>query len=302
MTSTHNTIGFFIIDKPAGLSSHDVVGQVRAITGIKRVGHTGTLDPFATGVLLVPIGSATRLTEYTHSLPKTYEAEITLGATSDTDDLTGQITQTLSTPQGCRKGEIQATLQKFVGEIQQIPPAYAAIKVKGKKLYQYARQGKAVAIKPRTVTIHSIELLEYAYPIIKIRVTVSAGTYIRALARDIGKALKTGAYVSALRRTAIGKFTIQDSNKLSQITSENWPQLTHNPIELVGHLPQIKVDATNVAKLQQGREVQVSSPEKGRLGGVVFSRMQPPLSSAGPKMTNGAAKCARPFTLCAMPS
>ena len=266
MTTPHNTIGFFIIDKPPGLTSHDVVGQIRKLTGIKRVGHTGTLDPFATGVLIVPIGSATRLTEYTHSLPKTYEAEITLGATSDTDDLTGQLTQTHGTPQGCTMGEVQTALQKFTGQIQQTPPAYAAIKVKGKKLYQYARQGKEVEIKPRSVTIHSIELLAYAYPIIKIRVIVSTGTYIRALARDIGKTLETGAYLSALQRTAIGKFTIQKAKKLSAITTENWRQHLCNPKDLVRHLPQVKLDNVNVAKLQQGSEVTHGTPDGCTMG------------------------------------
>lgn len=254
MTSSYNTIGFFIVNKPADLTSHDVVSQIRQITNLKRVGHTGTLDPFATGVLLVPVGPATRLTEYTHSLSKTYEAQITLGASSDTDDITGHITDSSITLKP-DKQTIENILKQLIGTLEQVPPAYAAIKVKGKKLYEYARQGKEVTTVPRSIIVHSIKLLEYSYPTMKIQTTVSTGTYIRALARDIGKELKTGAYLSILCRTAIGKFTIQDSVKLSDITAENWLQHLHNAKDLVEHLPQIRLNETNVAKLQQGREV-----------------------------------------------
>lgn len=251
---TEKTIGFFMIDKPEGITSHDVITQIRRTTHLKRVGHTGTLDPFATGIVLVPIGSATRLTQFTHDLPKTYEAEITLGATSDTDDITGNITPVTSTQQPTRE-EIQSVIQKFIGQIEQLPPHYAAIKVKGKKLYEYAREGKEVERKFRPVTIHTLEILSYTYPSLIIRTTVSSGTYIRALARDIGIELKTGAYVSALRRKQIGKFMEKNSIKLSDISTKNWTSHLHNPKDLISHMPQITVDETSVAKLQQGREV-----------------------------------------------
>lgn len=252
--------GFFIINKPTHITSHDVVAQVRRILGMKKVGHTGTLDPFATGVLLVAVGSATRLIQYTHDLQKTYQATITLGATSTTDDLTGIITPTPhGTSTGCNVGLISATLQKFTGHIEQIPPAYAAIKIKGKKLYEYAREGKEVDRKPRAVTIHSLELLNYTYPEIRIQATVSTGTYIRALARDIGANLKTGAYVSQLHRSAIGDFTDKKTIKLDTLTSENWSQHLHDAKELVAHMPSIILNKKNVAKLQQGREVTIDS-------------------------------------------
>jgi tRNA pseudouridine55 synthase len=248
-----NTIGFFIIDKPPHLTSHDVVSHIRHLTGIHQVGHTGTLDPFATGILLIPIGAATRLTAYTHSLPKAYSAQITLGATTDTDDLTGTLEKGNSHQPTLT--EIKTCLEQFKGEIQQLPPSYAAIKIKGKKLYEYARQGKEVERKPRAVTIHALDITSYTYPHITITTTVSSGTYIRALARDIGRSLTTGAYLTTLRRTSIGEFTEKNAVDLHSLTAENWPTHLHNAHKLVSHLPHLILNAANVAKLQQGREV-----------------------------------------------
>jgi tRNA pseudouridine55 synthase len=257
--------GVINVDKPAGITSHDVVARVRRLLPKKtKVGHTGTLDPLATGVLLVAVGSATRLIQFTHGWPKTYETEITLGATSDTDDVTGRITKTppnlpLSGEEKKfppDKGEVKGVLKKFTGTIQQTPPAYAAIKIKGKKLYEYARAGEQVEIKPRPITIHALELLEYTYPTLQLRVRCSSGTYIRALARDIGETLGCGGYLTTLRRTAIGSFDTLGSIQLNSLTSETLPQHLQPPQALVAHLPPVVLSAPNVAQLRQGRAVQ----------------------------------------------
>ncbi len=249
--SNHSISGVLNINKPKGITSHDVVEQIRRLINQPKVGHAGTLDPFATGVLLILIGSATRLGEYVLPLPKTYTAEFTLGATSNTDDITGIVDDTANPPVPTRK-EVSSMLRTFVGEQHQVPPAYAAVKIKGKKLYEYARAGEPVLASPRTVRIHEITLLTYTYPRLQVEAIVSSGTYIRALARDIGEVLKTGAYVSTLQRTAIGQFDIKHSILLKNLTPQDL--LTHlvPPQELISHLPAIMLNQANVAKLQQG--------------------------------------------------
>lgn len=246
--------GFFIIHKPQGKTSHDIVAAIRRLTGTKKVGHTGTLDPMATGVVIVPLSSATRLIQYTHGFTKTYEATMTLGATSTTDDAEGGITPENIGSQPTQTA-VEDALSTYAGKSQQIPPRYAAIKIRGKKLYEYARQRKEVARTPRPITIHAMTLLKYAYPLLTIEATVSTGTYIRALARDLGKTLGTGAYVSALHRRAIGPWTDNQAVSMEDINSNNWHQHLHPIHELVEHLAPITFTPANVVKLQQGRAV-----------------------------------------------
>lgn len=250
-------MGFILLDKPAGITSHDAVRKVRQIFGIKKVGHAGTLDPFATGLLIVLLGPATRLAEYLLDLPKTYGAEITLGATSDTDDVTGKIfsTKVSDIP---TENQINQILKTFTGLTQQIPPTYAATKIKGQRAYHYARRGESVPQKPRPIKIYDIKLLGYQYPKLKLRVTCGRGTYIRALARDIGAALKTGGYCSNLRRLAIGKFAVKDAYKMTDLPTK----LSTAPLAdklLVDHLPKIILSPDNVAKFKQGKAVEVAS-------------------------------------------
>lgn len=196
--------GFLLIDKPSGWTSHDVVAYLRGKLGVKKIGHAGTLDPFATGLLIVGVGPATkRLSEFL-KMDKSYEATIRLGARSDTDDRTGTITPTSPPPVEQREETIRQALGRFVGTIEQVPPAYSAKKINGEKMYDLARRGIVVEQKPVAVTIHSIELLDYHWPLVRIRVAVSSGTYIRALARDLGEKLGIGAYLEELRRTSIG--------------------------------------------------------------------------------------------------
>jgi len=214
-----------LIDKPAGWTSFDVVakirGQIRAQyreRGEKptkrqlRVGHAGTLDPFATGLLIILKGDACKRAGEFLKLDKVYEATIRLGQTSTTLDPEGEITSV--SDREPTEAELVQVLEQFVGEITQTPPIFSAIKVDGKRAYKLAREGKAVEIPARTVTIHSVELLDYTYPDVKIRVHVGSGTYIRTLAEDVGKALGVGAYCAALRRTRVGEWDIKNASNI----------------------------------------------------------------------------------------
>jgi tRNA pseudouridine55 synthase len=207
--------GFLLVHKPSGMTSHDVVDAVRRARGTRRVGHAGTLDPMATGLLIIGVGEATKDLGKLTKLPKTYVAELTLGATSTTDDAEGIIEEVRSTKQEVRttptRTEILSILQRFYGEIEQVPPAYSAVKVRGVRAYRRARRGEHVILKPRQITVHAAELSSYAFPLLTVRWTVSSGTYIRALARDIGSTLGTGAYLSKLERTAIGPYGLRDA-------------------------------------------------------------------------------------------
>ena len=224
--------GFLLINKPIGPTSHDVVDMVRRATGIRTVGHAGTLDPFASGLLIVGVGrEATRQLDQFKNLPKTYIATIRLGARSDTDDRTGQIEGSRIKNLELSSEKIEKLIQSFIGEVEQTPPMYSAKKIKGQKLYEIARQGRTVERKPANVTIHSIELLDISdteklknCPTIKLKINCSSGTYIRALARDIGEELQCGAYCEELTRTAIGPYTLSEATTLEQLTPLTWQQ------------------------------------------------------------------------------
>ena len=209
--------GLLLIDKPAGWTSFDVVNFVRKhvapLVGKKpkntKVGHTGTLDPAATGLLVLVIGSYCKRAQEYSKLDKTYLFTAELGKTSTTGDAEGELTN-VSTDQPTA-AVVAAACQRFVGQIEQIPPAFSAIKVNGQRAYDLARQGKAVRLEPRQVTINSLEVNEYAYPLLRCQVDVSSGTYIRTLVEDIGKVLGCGAYTTELRRTRVGKFSIDQA-------------------------------------------------------------------------------------------
>lgn len=204
------------VDKPAGMTSFGVVARVRRVLSEKagkkiKVGHTGTLDPFATGLLILMAGKATKKAMEFTKLDKVYEATIRLGATSSTGDPEGEIV-VKSTTVGYSLQQIEDTLRKFVGKIEQRPPIFSAIKIDGQRAYKLARAGKEIEMPTRTVEIFSIDLLDYSDPYIKIRTHVSSGTYIRTLAEDIGKELGCGAYCTELRRTKIAEYNIEDLN------------------------------------------------------------------------------------------
>lgn len=215
--------GIFLIDKPPRWTSFDVVarirGQIKRETGLKKpkVGHTGTLDPLATGLLIIVVGSYCKRAEEFSKLDKVYEVTVKLGETSTTGDEEGQKSKISdSTP---TREALEAVLEGFRGEIMQIPPIYSAIKVNGQRAYKLAREGKEVKLDPRPVTIYSITDVEYSYPEVKFTTKVSSGTYIRSLAEDIGNELGTGAYMSGLRRTEVGRFSIADALKPDRIGS-----------------------------------------------------------------------------------
>lgn len=205
-----------LINKPKGPTSHDIVDEVRRITGERRVGHAGTLDPFAEGLLIVLVGrEETRKQNKFIALPKVYEATFTLGEERTTDDVTGKIRSVKLKVKNQKlkinEKQIKKTLKKFEGEQMQIPPKFSAKKIKGKKAYELARRGKEFELEPKKVKIYYIKLLDYNYPELLIETKVSSGTYIRALARDIGRELGTGAYASGLKRTQIGNYELKDA-------------------------------------------------------------------------------------------
>ena len=211
-----------LIDKPAGMTSFGVVARVRRLLsqragGKVKVGHTGTLDPFATGLMILLVGKGTKRSNEFLKLDKVYEAEIVLGATSTTGDPEGEITETTNRTDEIAKTELEATLAQFTGEIQQIPPAFSAIKINGQRAYKLARKGEEVIMPARTVTVYSLELVEYSYPVVKIRAHVSSGTYIRTLAEDIGQTLGVGAYCRELRRTKVGDYAIEQAASLNDL-------------------------------------------------------------------------------------
>lgn len=210
--------GILIVDKPSGITSHDVVQRIRRISGVRKVGHGGTLDPLATGVLPVLIGSATKLADSVIGGDKEYLATIKLGETTDTDDSSGTVIEKNELPADLEK-RLNNILPAFVGKIDQAPPVYSAIKKNGRKMYKIARKGGKVALEPRKVEIFSLTLEKVSPPLLKIRVKCSKGTYIRALARDIGARLGCGGHIVELRRIASGGFRIDNALKLDEIST-----------------------------------------------------------------------------------
>jgi len=213
--------GFILIDKPPGITSHDVVDRVRRVTGIRKVGHGGTLDPFATGLLIVGVGrEATRELGNIIGKDKEYEATMILGAVSDTQDRDGKIEKTggaLPTEE-----RLRTVMTGFTGALKQVPPMYSAKKIGGKKLYELARAGLEIEREPVEITIRALELMAFDLPAASFRVRCSSGTYVRTLAHDIGQTLGCGAYLDELRRTVIGEWRVEDAVKLEKLDEENW--------------------------------------------------------------------------------
>ena len=207
---------FLVIDKPPGITSHDVVAAVRAVTGVKKVGHTGTLDPFATGVLPLALGAATRLIQFLDESIKVYDATIRLGSATDTGDPTGEVVRTAPVPE-VSDDDIAQVLQGFLGERMQVPPAYSAVKVRGKPMYAYARKGEAVEAPARPITIHDLELLSHDGDEFRILITCSRGTYARVLADEIAVALGTAGHLVALNRPRSGPFHLEDALSMPQL-------------------------------------------------------------------------------------
>lgn len=244
--------GFYNINKPVGPTSHDMVAALRRrLPRRTRVGHAGTLDPFADGVLVVCVGPATRLAEYVQTRPKTYRATVRLGATSDTDDPTGTVTPTAAAEPPTTE-QVHQVLARFRGTVRQVPPAHSAVHVNGQRAYRLARRGQPVDLPERTVQVHGLELLTRREWELDIEVRCSTGTYIRSLARDIGEALGVGGYCQSLTRSAVGDFTLDRAKNPEQIDLEADVLPARLAVE---HLPQFTLGPDALAAVCQGKQV-----------------------------------------------
>jgi tRNA pseudouridine55 synthase len=270
--------GILIIDKPAGMTSHDVVARVRRTLSERRVGHTGTLDPFATGVLVVLVGRATRLAQFLSGAEKEYEAAIRLGYATDTGDITGVRIETEShakaqSTQSFGKEEIESALASLRGEIEQTPPMYSAKKVGGRKLYELARRGEEIERQPVRVTINELTAITHNGALLnendddardlRVRVVCSAGTYIRTLAEDFGKQLGVGAHAAELRRTRAGEFAIKDATTLDRLNEQaqtgSLGELLISPDAALSHLPAVELTPDDARRVGQGIDLSVES-------------------------------------------
>jgi tRNA pseudouridine55 synthase len=244
------------LDKPEGPTSHDVVRAVRKAVGDRRVGHTGTLDPFASGLLLVCVGRATRLAEYLSAQDKSYEAVAQLGVSTDTLDREGEVVQERAGWETLDTRRIDTVLERFRGEIEQVPPQFSAKKVGGVAAHRRARRGESVELAPARVRIDTLEIAHMDLPRLRLRVTCSSGTYIRSLAHDVGEALGVGAHLLSLRRTAIGSFRVEQALAYDHLAEPaRVADAALEPIEALGHLPTVDVDEADVARILHGGDV-----------------------------------------------
>jgi len=247
--------GLLLIDKPTGPTSHDVVALVRRGAKERQVGHAGTLDPLATGLLVVCVGSATRLSEYLLNKDKRYLAHVRLGQSTNTYDAAGAITAT--SERLPERAAVEAALINFRGPVWQRPPAFSAIKRGGQKLYELARRGEAVELEPRRVTIYHLEIVEWAPPICVLEVLVSAGTYIRSLAHDLGQALGCGAHLAALRRTHSGQFAVAEAVTVEALQTEfaagTWAARLKPLAAAVPDWPTLALSAEEARRVQNGQ-------------------------------------------------
>jgi tRNA pseudouridine55 synthase len=246
--------GFLVVDKPSGLTSRDAVNRAQGwFPRRARLGHTGTLDPLATGALVLAIGNATRFSEYVQEMDKVYRTRLVLGATSDSDDADGTLTA-VAGAEPPERTAIDRAIYSLVGEIEQVPPAYSAAKVSGRRAYDLARRGEEVELQPRRVRVHAIEVQAYDYPRLDLEVRCGKGTYIRSLARDLGEQLGCGAYVEMLRRMRVGPFEAADGIGLDADSAMARGRLL--PIEEgLAQLPRITLDSAVVDKLRHGQSV-----------------------------------------------
>ncbi|MBS1249232.1 MAG: tRNA pseudouridine synthase B [Chloroflexi bacterium] len=259
--------GALVVDKPVGITSHDVVSFIRRGTGIRRAGHTGTLDPRASGVLVVLIGPSVRLSQYLSASDKRYQAIIKFGVATDTYDTEGkQVGETRSVDHITEK-EIQALLQSYEGKVQQIPPAHSAVKVDGEKAYEKARRGEEVEIEPREIDVYNLELLEWVSPEVTIDVYASSGTYVRSLANDMGNDLGVGAHLVGLRRTKNGQFTLRDAVRMRELhdafAAGDWYRHLIPAAETLADWYTIELTPEQVEKVKYGHRIPAKPDESG---------------------------------------
>ncbi len=254
--------GLIVLDKPRGWTSFQAVARAGRALGTRKAGHAGTLDPLATGVLVVAVGPATRLVEFVQRQPKTYLATILLGARSDTLDADGQVEPMADPPVPDRPAVI-AALADQVGTLLQAPPAYSALKIDGRRSYDLARAGVAVAPAPRPVEVYAIDPIAYQWPRLEIEVTCGSGTYIRSIARDVGDALGCGGLIEALRRTRIGPFALDHAIDPETDDPADWASRLLPALDAVADLPRIDLDETQAAAVLQGKPVPLTEPLAG---------------------------------------
>ncbi len=256
-------IGLLLVDKPRGLSSHDVVQIVRRLTGTRRVGHTGTLDPLATGLLLLLVGPATRLARFAEGMTKRYRAVIRLGVETTTYDAEGEVVATR--PVTTTREVVEAALDHFRGEIEQRPPLYSAIKVDGEPLYRKARRGERVEPPPRRVTIHTLRLERWEPPFLTLDLTVSKGTYVRSLAHDLGRRLGCGGHLHGLRRMTVGPFSVEQGRTPAQLQAlaraGRLREALLPPERLIAGMPSCRLTAEAEAAVRHGRVVLLEAPD-----------------------------------------
>ena len=256
--------GVLPVDKPSGPTSHDIVSAVRRQLWTKKVGHTGTLDPFASGLLLLCLGPSTRLSEYLTALPKSYRATMVLGVGTDTDDREGTVISQDDGWQEIDESAVVEALTAQVGDILQTPPSYSAKRVGGRRLYEAAREGEPIAVDPVPVNIKDIKLISFDPPNVQFDVECGSGTYIRAIARDVGQDLGVGAHLSVLRRTRVGDFSVESAVQLDDLADpEKAVSRVVPPAEAVAHLGKVEAGSGDVAALQNGRKIAVEGSADG---------------------------------------
>ncbi len=251
--------GIVIVDKPAGWTSQDVVSKLRGVLHTRRIGHGGTLDPMATGVLPVFVGRGTRAVEFFEHAEKTYEAVLRLGVTTDTEDITGTVLETKAV--SISKEDLLHSLEQFCGEIQQIPPMYSALKINGQKLCDLARKGKEVERKPRTVTIHTLECLDFDGTFARLWIACSKGTYIRTLCKDIGQALGCGGCMESLRRVRAGAYTIDEAIPLQTLIDATDPEQYLRPVDsMFASYPAVALSSKQELRCRNGNSFSIDLP------------------------------------------
>jgi len=254
--------GILNLNKPSGLTSRQVVDRVQRLARPAKAGHAGTLDPLASGVLVVCVGAATRLIQYVQQMPKRYTAEFLLGRESPTDDVEGELTEwpDLPIPDAVALGGATA---QFVGRIEQRPPTYSAIKIGGRRAYDLARRGQQVELKARPVDVYGIDLIAYDYPRLTLDVRCGGGTYIRSLGRDLAESLGTKAVMSTLTRTAVGDFRVEDALELERLAADGWARKLQPPVAAVSGLPQVSLAPDQVTAARHGRQVELAAAPVG---------------------------------------
>ena len=251
--------GLVVVHKPRGMTSFDVVRRVRKLARMKKVGHTGTLDPEATGVLPVALGRCTKLSKFLVLDEKRYQFTMRLGEARDTGDLEGEVVRTAPWDH-LRRRDMEAELPQFVGDVDQVPPAYSAIKVDGKRAYELARAGEEVKLEARKVRIEELVIRDWRLPEVDLEVRCGPGTYIRSLARDLGEALGSAAHTTMIHRLQVGPFAIDDAVHLEELTPENFWDHVLSPLEMMRSLPKFKVDEGEKKRVRNGQPIKACGP------------------------------------------